>query len=115
MSIFEIGRLCVKIAGRDTGLKCVVIDKVDDKYVLVDGETRRKTCNINHLEPLAETVSLSKNASHEEVEKVLAEKGITKRKTKPKKAAAKPGKKVAAKAATKTAAKETKKASTKKQ
>lgn len=115
MSIFEVGRLCIKIAGRDAGLKCVVVDIVDKNNVLVDGETRRKKCNINHLEPLAETVSLSKNASHEEVEKALAEKGIGKRKTKPKKAAAKPGKKVAAKTAVKTAAKETKKASAKKQ
>ena len=52
MSIFEVGRLCVKLAGRDSGKKCVVVEKVDQQYVLVDGATRRKKVNIRHFEPL---------------------------------------------------------------
>ena len=47
--MIEIGRLCVKIAGRDAGKKCVVVDVVNDNTVLIDGETRRRNCNIKHL------------------------------------------------------------------
>ena len=28
--MFDIGRVCMKIAGRDAGKKCVIIDVVDD-------------------------------------------------------------------------------------
>ena len=30
---FEVGRLCVKIAGRDAGLKCVVVEKLDEDMI----------------------------------------------------------------------------------
>ena len=76
MSIFEIGRLAVKIAGRDSGNYCVVIDVLDEKYVIVDGNVRRKKCNINHLEPLKEILKIKKNETHENVIKVMKQAGI---------------------------------------
>ena len=89
----EIGRLCVKIAGRDAGKKAIIIDILDDKYVLIDGETRRRKCNILHLESLSQVVKIGKNASHEEVSKVLKEIGIEARFTKPKQKTERPKKK----------------------
>lgn len=89
----EIGRLCVKIAGRDAGKKAIIIDILDDKYVLIDGETRRRKCNILHLEPLNQVIKIKKNASHEDVSKVLKEIGIQSRETKPKQKIEKPKKK----------------------
>ena len=80
----EIGRLAVKIAGRDAGNKCVIVDILDDKYVLIDGETRRRKCNVLHLEPLNQTIKIEKNASHEDVANSLKEFGIEVRVTKPK-------------------------------
>ncbi len=65
--MIEIGRLCVKIAGREAGRKCVVVDIVDKNYVLIDGQLRRKKCNISHLEPLDKKIELKKNASHSDV------------------------------------------------
>jgi large subunit ribosomal protein L14e len=65
--MIQVGRICVKIAGRDAGKKCIIIDVLDNKTVLVDGETRRRKCNIMHLEPLDETVDIEKNASHAKV------------------------------------------------
>jgi len=82
--MIEIGRLCVKLAGRDAGKKALIIDILDDKFVLIDGETRRRKCNILHLEPLAQVVNIKKNSSHEEVAKVLKEIGLEARETKPK-------------------------------
>ena len=89
----EIGRVVVKIAGRDAGKKGVIIDVLDNNYVLIDGETRRRKCNVLHIEPLAQTVKIGKNASHEDVAKILKDIGIETRQTKPKPKSQKPKKK----------------------
>ncbi|MBI2654656.1 50S ribosomal protein L14e [Candidatus Woesearchaeota archaeon] len=88
--MIEIGRLCVKIAGRDAGKKGVIVEILDDKYVLIDGETRRRKVNILHIEPLNQVIKIGKNASHEVVAKALDELGIKARFTKPKPKTQKP-------------------------
>lgn len=90
--MIEIGRLCVKTAGRDAGRKCVIIDILDKNRVLIDGQTRRRPCNIFHLEPLKELLKIKKGASHEEVADAFKELNLEVRATKPKKAAARPKK-----------------------
>lgn len=67
--MIEIGRICVKIAGRDAGLRCAVVDDLGKGIVLIDGQTRRRKCNIRHLEPLDQKIKIGKNASHDEVAK----------------------------------------------
>ena len=47
--MFEIGKTCLKIAGRDAGKLAVIIDVLDETYVMIDGEVRRRKCNIYHL------------------------------------------------------------------
>lgn len=69
--MYEIGRVCLKIAGRDANKICVIVDKVDDATVLIDGQTRRKNCNVKHIEPMMQTVKISKGASHDAVKKAL--------------------------------------------
>src|SRR3989338_6873163 len=81
--MLEIGRVCMKIAGRDAGKKGIVID-------ILDGEVRRRKCNIHHLEPMAQSVELKKNASHADVLKVLGIKEDKKKSTKKKEKAATP-------------------------
>ena len=89
----EIGRVVVKIAGRDAGKKAIIVDILNDKYVLIDGETRRRKCNILHIEPLNQVVKIGKNANHEDVSKALKEIGLEARVTKPKPKTQKPKKK----------------------
>jgi len=74
--MFEIGRLCVKIAGRDAKGRCLVVDVLDNHFVLIDGQVRRRKCNISHLEPLDSVLKIKKNASHAEVVKALDSAGI---------------------------------------
>lgn len=74
--MFEVGRLCVKIAGRDAGKKCVILEVIDDNYVMIDGETRRRKCNVDHLEVLDQTVKIKKGASHDEVTKEFEKLGL---------------------------------------
>jgi len=91
--MIEVGRLCIKIAGRDAGLKCVIVDVLDDKFVLIDGETRRRKCNILHLEPLKDTIKIKKNASHEGVKEEFEKLGLKVMETKPKPKTERPRKK----------------------
>lgn len=66
--IFEIGRVCVKTRGREAGKECVVVDIVDENYVLVDGpKVKRRRCNVRHLEPTPKKIALKKGESHKEV------------------------------------------------
>ena len=88
--MIQIGRLVVKTAGRDAGKKGVIIDILDDKFVIVDGEVRRRKVNVMHIEPLAQVIDVKKNASHEEIKKSLDEIGLKKRESKPKQKVQKP-------------------------
>jgi large subunit ribosomal protein L14e len=89
MSIYNVGRVCIKLAGRDAGKKCVVVNVVDEAFVLVDGETRRRKVNIRHLEPMDQIVDVADNATTDVVAKAL---GIEIKPTKAKKAAERPRK-----------------------
>jgi len=108
--MIEIGRVCVKIAGRDAGLKCVVIDILDKVYVTVDGQARRRKANILHLEPTPDKLDISKGASHDEVVKAFKSLKVDIADRKPKKKSEAP-KEVRGKKETKAA---TEKAPTKK-
>ncbi len=68
----EIGSVCVKMAGREAGAKCVVVDEVDKNFVVVDSpQVKRRRCNIRHLVPTGERIEIKNGASAEQVEKAL--------------------------------------------
>ena len=90
MSIFEVGRMCMKIAGRDAGRNCVVVEQLDDRFVVIDGNTRRKKVNIRHLEPLDQVIELKDKASHEQVKTAFEKQGWSVWETKPKQAGIRP-------------------------
>lgn len=69
--MFEIGRLCKKLAGRDANQYCVIVDILDKQNVLVDGNTRRKKCNVKHLEPLDKVFKINKGAKTETIHKLF--------------------------------------------
>jgi large subunit ribosomal protein L14e len=63
----EIGRVCLKVKGREQGERCVVMDVVDRNFVIVVGpNVKRRRVNMNHIKPLDEAVSLQRNATDEE-------------------------------------------------
>lgn len=95
MSLIDTGRLCYKIAGREAGKLCVVVDAKDKKYVLIDGNVKRRLCNINHLEPINHVLKIKKNASTSEVHAAMkaAKIEVEERKLKEKKTAEKQQKK----------------------
>lgn len=63
----DIGRVCLKVKGREQGEKCVVIDVIDRNFVIVVGpNVKRRRVNMNHILPLDEAVELQRNATDEE-------------------------------------------------
>lgn len=79
--MIELGRLCVKTAGRDAMRHCVIIEVIDEKYVLIDGNTRRKKVNKAHLEPLEQVFKVKKGASTKEILELFEKEGIEVKKT----------------------------------
>lgn len=81
MPAIEIGRICVKSKGREAGRKCVIVDIIDDNFVLVTGPkdvtgVKRRRVNITHIEPTDKKIDIQKGASDEEVKKKLEESGL---------------------------------------
>jgi large subunit ribosomal protein L14e len=89
MSLLQVGRMCLKVAGRDAGKRCVILAR-EGNLALIDGETRRRKVNVVHLEPMSDVVDIKENANHSDVAKVLGPLGITVRETKPKTPAKRP-------------------------
>lgn len=65
--VVDIGRICVKTAGRDAAQYCAVVEVHGDNYVTIDGNTRRKKVNLTHLEPTNQTIDIKKGASTKDV------------------------------------------------
>lgn len=67
MKVFEVGRICVKNSGRDASKRCVVTKIVDNKFVEVicKGRKKARKCNIAHLEPLSQTISIANKKESE--------------------------------------------------
>ncbi|MCA9460376.1 MAG: 50S ribosomal protein L14e [Nanoarchaeota archaeon] len=110
--MLTVGRICIKTAGRDAMAHCVVIEEIDETYVLIDGNTRRKKVNKAHLEPLNKTLNIKKGASTKDVFAAFEKEGIKVTKAaeaKPKKEQKAQVKKVKKGADKKKASKETKK------
>jgi large subunit ribosomal protein L14e len=80
MPAIEVGRICVKVAGRESGRKCVIVDVMDKSFVVVTGPkkvtgVKRRRVNINHVAPLEDIVQVKRGASDEEVTQMLEAEG----------------------------------------
>lgn len=78
MPVVEIGRMCIKTLGRESGKECVIIDIIDKSFVLITGPksvsgVKRRRVNVSHLEPTETVLDISRGATDEEVEKALIE------------------------------------------
>jgi len=82
--MLEVGRICMKIAGREAGKYCVVVKKMDESFVMVTGpkeltSVKRRRCNVNHLEPLLDVVKIKSDAPDSDVLKAYQEASLTRK------------------------------------
>ena len=80
MPAVEVGRICVKIAVREAGRKCIVVDVIDKNFALITGPkqitgVKRRRVNINHIEPTPEKIEIKRGASDEEIIEALEKAG----------------------------------------
>src|SRR3989344_1270142 len=81
MPSLEIGRVCMKIAGREAGKYCTVVKKVNAAFVLVSGPRlltgiKRRKANIAHIEPLPYLIDIKEDATDEEVIDAFEKAGL---------------------------------------
>ncbi|KUO84594.1 MAG: 50S ribosomal protein L14e [Thermoproteus sp.] len=79
--VIEIGRVVVKVLGREAGRKAVVVDIVDDNYVVITGPksltgVKRRRVNVNHIEPTDKRLDIKRGAGDEEVLKAVEAAGL---------------------------------------
>ena len=76
MPAIEVGRVCVKVAGRESGRKCIIVDVMDKSFVVVTGPkkvtgVKRRRVNINHVAPTEDVIQVKRGASDEEVTQMI--------------------------------------------
>jgi large subunit ribosomal protein L14e len=76
----EVGRICVKIVGREAGKQCIIADVVDKNFVLITGPKtvsgiKRRRANISHIEPTSEKIEIKRGATDEEIVEALKTAG----------------------------------------
>jgi large subunit ribosomal protein L14e len=76
MVAIEVGRICVKTAGRETGKRCIIVDVIDKNYVLITGPksltgVKRHRTNVDHMQATEEKIDLKRDATDEDVLKAL--------------------------------------------
>ena len=77
MPVFEVGRVAVKMLGREAGQHCVVVEVIDKSYVLIDGiKVRRRRANIRHLAPTPQKIEIKKGAKTDAVKKAIEKAGM---------------------------------------
>jgi large subunit ribosomal protein L14e len=80
MPAIEVGRVCVKMAGRESGRKCVIVDVMDKSFVVVTGPkkvtgVKRRRVNINHVAPTEDVIPIKRGASDDEVAQMIQADG----------------------------------------
>ena len=71
--MFKVGRIVMKIAGREAGKYAVVVELSKDGFVTITGPKavtgiKRRKCNIDHIEPTEHTLDVKEKADDASVE-----------------------------------------------
>lgn len=83
MTVIQVGRIVVKTNGREAGKKAVIVDLINQNFVLITGPKsitaiKRRRCNIGHIEPTDKAISIKRDATDEEVIAAIEKDGLKK-------------------------------------
>ena len=84
MATLTVGRICIKIAGREAGKYCVVLSNPKDNFIQVTGPkvltgVKRRRCNVDHLEPTEYQVKIQGVAEDKSIIDILDKEGLIKK------------------------------------
>ena len=71
-----LGRICYKIAGREGSKLAIITDVLGNNFVEIDGQVKRRRCNLSHLELTSSQLPIKKGISTEEVRELLKSQQI---------------------------------------
>jgi len=79
--MIEPGRIVLKIAGREAGKYAVIIENVNDNFVLITGPksitgVKRRKCNIDHIEPTEHKFEIDSKADDATIENIWRSSGL---------------------------------------
>jgi large subunit ribosomal protein L14e len=79
--MYETGRVCLKIAGREAGKYCVIVENIDDNFVMITGpksitRVKRRKCNMEHIEPTQEKLDIASKADDASIESLWKSSGL---------------------------------------
>lgn len=72
MVSLDVGRVCMKVVGRESGMYCVVLKNINKSFIEITGPKlltgiKRRRVNINHVEPTKYKLELKEGADENEV------------------------------------------------
>lgn len=79
--MIEPGRIVLKIAGREAGKYAVILEKVNDNFVLITGPksvtgVKRRKCNVDHIEPTEHKLDIDSKADDTVIESSWKNSGL---------------------------------------
>jgi large subunit ribosomal protein L14e len=79
--MLELGRIVLKTAGREAGKYAVVVENVNDNFVLITGPksitgVKRRKCNIDHIEPTEHKFDIDSKADDASIENLWKSSGL---------------------------------------
>lgn len=80
MTLIQPGRVCIKTRGKERNKVCVIVEVIDNKYVLIDGLVKRRRCNINHLKFLDKIIKVKKFEKNQILDALVKEGILSKEK-----------------------------------
>ena len=79
--MIEPGRVVLKIAGREAGKYAIIVERVNDSFVLITGPksvtgVKRRKCNIDHIEPTEHRLDIESKANDADIENSWKNSGL---------------------------------------
>jgi len=88
MALLEVGRVCMKIAGREAGSYCAIVKpagaaKEEKSFVFISGPKlltgiKRRKCNIDHLRATEFKIEIAEDANDEQIIEAYEKSGLIK-------------------------------------
>ena len=81
MASVDVGTVGIKIVGREGGMICTVVKKLDKSFVMITGPrlvsgVKRRKCNIAHIEPTNYKLDITEDATDEQIIEAYKKAGI---------------------------------------
>jgi large subunit ribosomal protein L14e len=79
--MIEPGRIVLKVAGREAGKYAVIVERMNDDFVLITGPksvtgVKRRKCNIDHIEPTEHKLEIDSKADDANIENSWKSSGL---------------------------------------